>query len=161
MRSHGKFACSLRSGFTQLPTQFVTKMINGNHATLAPKCPQPSAARRKKVAVYNLETDTRQFSMGSLALLARRHDFVGDVLPYRRIVFIRRQFSANIFECRRHVGESRLVKLQHRDHVAAVGNGTDTISAVAKASSVRGLSQRKMFWSILGGAPENETIVIQ
>jgi hypothetical protein len=32
MRSYWEFARPVRSGFTQLAAQFVTKMINGNHA---------------------------------------------------------------------------------------------------------------------------------
>ena len=61
--------------------------------------------------------------MGSLPLLARRQDFIGDMFSYGPIVPVWREFSANILKGRRHAGESGLVELQHRDHVAAVGNG--------------------------------------
>ena len=78
--------------------------------------------------------------MGSLPLLARRQDFIGDMFSYGLIVSVWREFSANILERRRHVGESGLVELQHRDHVAPVGSGlylkTTSGCSMPKAVSV-------------------------
>ena len=74
-------------------------------------------------AVHDFETDCRQFAIRSLPLLARRQDLTGDVFAYRLIVPVRRDLSTDILERRRHVGESGLVELQHRDHVGAVGSG--------------------------------------
>lgn len=39
------------------------------------------------------------------------------------IVPVGQEISTNILERRRHVGERGLIELQHRDHVAAIGNG--------------------------------------
>lgn len=74
-------------------------------------------------AVCNFETDSGQFAVGSLPLLARRQDFVGNAFSNGPIVPVRRKLSTNVLERRRHVGERGLIELQHRDHVAAVGNG--------------------------------------
>jgi hypothetical protein len=92
---------------------YVIRTVAVSEATLSPESFKPRSAGREKVAIYDVETNTRQIAMGSFALLGGSHDLSGDVFSNGGIVPLQRQFPANILKRRRHVGERRLIEIQN------------------------------------------------
>ena len=70
---------------------------------------EPDASRRalsqevpeERVAVHNFEAGTGQIAKAILALISHRQKFFGNIFSDSKIVPVRRQFPANIFEGRR------------------------------------------------------------